>query len=231
MRSLLGFLVLVALLVGVFAFAVLPLAGPGLVSAVIRGTPPLAGQNVAVSARVDADALRHGRISQIDVAGASVGSDAARATGLTLSIDGLSVIDRSFANLDASAASVVISQPDGTFVELEDVSVLGSSEALDAVGQIPAAEVMRLLTARLAAAGTPVDAVRLDPGFIVVTVAGKEVPSRLSIVGNSVVLTPAGGLPPVTVSAGVVEPWQLIGLDVGPAGITVHAGLSGARLG
>ena len=47
MRSFLGFLLLVALLVGVFAFAVLPVAGPGLVSAVIRGTPPLAGQSRA----------------------------------------------------------------------------------------------------------------------------------------------------------------------------------------
>jgi len=231
MRSFLGFLLLVALLLGVFAFAVLPLAGPGLVSAVVRGTPPLAGQSVSVSTHVDPEGLLRGEISQIDVAGQSVGTGPTRASGLTLSIDGLSVIDRSFANLDASAAMVVISEQGGTFVELHDVRVYGSSETLDAVGQIPVDEVVRLLTERLAAAGTPVDAIRLQPNVIVITISGQEIPCRLSIAGNSVVLTPGGGLPPVTVEAGVVEPWQLVGLDVTPAGITVHAGLNGARLG
>ena len=231
MRSFLGFLLLVALLVGVLAFAVLPLAGPGLVSAVIRGTPPLAGQNVAVSAQVHAEALLRGEISHIDVAGPSVAMDSARADALTVAIDGLSVVDRSFRNLDGRAAAVAINQPDGTFVELHDVLVSGNSETLAAVGQIPADEVIRLLTVRLAVAGMPVDAIRLEPGVIVVTIAGQEVASRLSIVGDSVVLTPAGGLPPVTVSAGVVEPWQLTGLDVAPTGITVHAQLRGGRLG
>jgi len=231
MRSFVGFLILVALLVGVLAFAVLPLAGPGLVSAVIRGTPPLAGQNTTVSTRVDAEALMRGEISRIDVAGPSLGMGSARASGVTVSIDGLSVIDRSFRNLDASAASVAINQPDGTFVELHDVSVSGDSETLDVVGQIPADVAIRLLAERLAAAGMPVDAIRLEPDVIVVTFAGQEIASSLSIAGDSVVLTPAGGLPPVTVSAGVVDPWRLVALDVATAGITVQARLISARLG
>jgi hypothetical protein len=231
MRSFLGFLVLVVLLIGVLAFGVVPLAGPGLVSAVIRGTPPLAGQNVTVSTQVDAAGLLRGEIGRIDVAGQSIAVDSASANGVTVSIDGLSVVDRSFGNLDGRATSVVINQPDGTFVELDDVRMFGSSETLDAMGQIPADEVIRLLTLRLAVAGMPVDAIRLEPGVIVVTIAGQEIESRLSISGNSVVLTPAGGLPPGTVSAGVVEPWQLIGLDVAAAGIIVQARLTGARLG
>lgn len=231
MRSFLGFIVLVALLLGVFAFAVLPLAGPGLVSAVIRGTPPLAGQKVAVSTNVDAEALLRGEITRIAVTGASVGTETVRASGLTLSIDGLSVLDRSFANLDGQAESVTLDQPDATLVELHDVSVSGNSETLDAVGLVPAEEVVRLLTVRLAAAGTPVDAIRLEPGVIVITIAGQEIPSRLTVTDESVVLTPDGGFPPVTVSAGVPEPWRLVGLDVAPAGITVQAQLSGARLG
>jgi hypothetical protein len=231
MRSFLGFLVLVALLVGVLAFAVLPFVGPGLVSAVIRGTPPLVGQNVTVSTQVDAAGLLRGEIGRIDAAGPSIGMDSARANGVTVSIDALSVVDRSFGNLDGRAASVAINQPDGTFVELHDVRVFGSTETLDAVGQIPADEAIRLLTVRLAVAGMPVDAIRLEPDVIVVTIAGQEIESRLLIVGESVVLMSAGGLPPVTVSAGVVEPWRLIGLDVAPAGITVQARLTGARLG
>jgi hypothetical protein len=231
MRSFLGFLILVALLVGVLAFAVLPIAGPGLVSAVIRGMPPLAGQNVTVSTQIDAAGLLRGEIGRIDVAGPSIAVDSASANDVTVSVDGLSFIDRSFGNLDARATSVVINQPDGTFVELDDVRMFGSSETLDAVGQIPADEVIRLLTLRLAVAGMPVDAIRLEPGAIIVTVAGQEIESHLSISGDSVVLTPAGGLPPVTVSAGVVEPWRLIGLDVAPAGINVQARLTGARLG
>lgn len=231
MRSFLGFLILVALLVGVLAFAVLPLAGAGLVSAVIRGTPPLAGQNVTVSAQVDAAGLLGGEIGRIDVAGPSVGMDSARADAVTVSIDGLSVFDRSFGNLDGRAASVVVNQPDGTSAELHDVHISGNSGTLDAVGLIPADEVIRLLTVRLAVAGMPVDAIRLEPDVVVVTIAGQEVESRLSIDGESIVLTPAGGLPPVTVSAGVVEPWRLVGLDVAPAGVTVRARLTGARLG
>jgi hypothetical protein len=231
MRSFLGFLILVALLVGVLAFAVLPVAGPGLVSAVIRRTPPLAGQNVTVSTQVDAAGLLRGEIGRIDVAGPRIGMDSVSANVVTVLIDSLSVVDRSFGNLDGRATSVTINQPDGSFVELDDVRMFGSSETLDAVGQIPADEVIRLLTLRLAVAGMPVDAIRLEPGVIVVTIAGQEVESRLSISGDSVVLTAAGGLPPVTVSAGVVEPWRLIGLDVAPAGITVQARLTGARLG
>ena len=123
MRSFLGFLLLVALLVGVLAFAVLPLAGPGLVSAVIRGTPPLAGQNVTVSTQVDAAELLRGEIGWIDVAGQSIGMNAAMADSVAVSIDGLSVVDRSFESVDGRAASVVVNQPDGTFVELHDVRV------------------------------------------------------------------------------------------------------------
>src|SRR6266404_6081579 len=107
MRSFLGFLILVALLIGVFALVVLPVAGPGLVSAVIRGTPPLAGQNVMVSTLVDVAGLVRGEIGRIDVAGSSVGVHSARADDVTVSIDGLSVVDRSFVSLDGRAASVV----------------------------------------------------------------------------------------------------------------------------
>jgi hypothetical protein len=231
MRSFLGFVLLVALLLGVFAFAVLPLAGPGLVSAVIRGTPPLAGQKVTVSTNVDAQALLRGEITRIAVTGASVGSGSVRASGLTLTIDGLSVLDRSFANLDGQAASVVLDQPDATIVELHDLSVSGNSRILDAVGLIPAEEVVRLLTVRLAVAGRPVDAIRLESGAIVITLAGQEIPSRLAITDGAVYLTPDGGFPPVAVSAAVPAPWRLVGLDVAPAGITVRAQLSGARLG
>jgi hypothetical protein len=230
MRGLLGFLILVALLIGVMAFAVLPVAGPGLVSAVIRGTPPLGGQNVTVSTQVDATRLLRGEITRIDVSGQRISVDSASANGVTLSIDGLSVVDRSFANLDGQAASVAISQPDGTFVALDDVRVYGSSETIDAVGLIAPGEVTRLLTERLAAAGMAVDALRLESGVVVVTIAGQDIESRLSVSGDSVVLTPDGGLP-VTVAAGVVEPWRLTGLDVSPAGVKVQAELTGARLG
>jgi hypothetical protein len=231
MRSFLGFLVLVALLSGVLAFAVVPLAGPGLVSAVIRGTPPLAGQNVTVTAEVTSAALLRGAIGHIDLAGPSVGIGSARANAVAVSIDGLSVLDRSFSDLDGHAALVVITEPDGTFVELHDVRISGSSESLDAFGEIRADEVSRLLAARLAFAGVPVDAIRLETGVIVLTAGGQEVESRLSIAGDSVVLAPEGGLPPVTVSAGIAAPWKLVELDVTPAGITVHARLAGARLG
>jgi hypothetical protein len=231
MRSFLGFLILVVLLVGVLAFAVLPVAGPGLVSAVIRGMPPLAGQNVTVSTQIEAAGLLRGEIGRIDVAGPRIEMDSVSANVVTVSVDALSIVDRSFGNLDARATSVSINQPDGSFVELDDGRMFGSSETLDAVGQIPVDEVIRLLTLRLAVAGMPVDAIRLEPGVIVVTIAGQEIESRLSNSSDSVVLTPAGGLPPVTVSSGVVEPWRLIGLDVAPAGITVQARLMGARLG
>ena len=231
MRSFLGFLVLVALLIGVLAFAVVPFAGPGLVSAVIRGTPPLAGQNVTVTAQVTPPALLRGAIGRIELAGPSIGIGPARANAVAVAIDGLSVVDRSFGNLDGHAALVVITEPDGTFVELHDVRFTGSSERLDAVGDIQADEVTRLLAARLAFAGVPVDAIRLETGVIVLSAGGQEVESRLSIAGDSVILTPDGGLQPVTVSTGLPPPWELVALDVTPAGITVHARLSGARLG
>jgi hypothetical protein len=231
MRSFLGFLFLVALLLGVFAFAVLPVAGPGLVSAVIRGTPPLAGQDVTVTAQVTPAALLQGAIGRIDLAGPSVGIGPARANAVAVSIDGLSVIDRSFSNLDGHAALVVITEPDGTFIELHDARISGDSESLDALGEIRADEVTRLLAARLAFAGVPIEAIRLETGVIVLSAGGQEVASRLSIEGDSVVLTPEAGLQPVTVSAGLPAPWELVALDVTPAGITVHARLAGARLG
>lgn len=231
MRSFLGFLLLVVLLIGVLAFAVLPLAGPGLVSAVIRGTPPLAGQDVTVSTKVDAAGILRGEIGRIAVAGERIGIDSGTAEDVSVSIEGLSVVDRSFENLDGRATTVVMSQPDGTSIELHDVRMSGNSEALDATGRIPADEAIRLLTVRFAFGGTPVDAIRLEPGLIVVTIAGQEVQGRLSIVGEAVMLTPTGGLPPVTVLADVVEPWRIIDLEITPAGINVQAELRGARLG
>ena len=231
MRSFLGFLVLVALLLGVFAFAVLPLAGPGLVSAVIRGTPPLAGQNVTVTAEVTPAALLRGAVGHIDLAGPSIGIGPARANAVAVSIDGLSVVDRSFSNLDGHAALVVITDSDGTFVELHDARISGDSESLDAFGEIHADEVTRLLAARLAFAGVPLEAIRLGTGVIVLSAGGQEVESRLTIEGDSVVLAPEAGLQPVTVSAGLPAPWELVALDVTPAGITVHARMAGARLG
>ncbi|HYN69971.1 MAG TPA: hypothetical protein VEX41_07165 [Candidatus Eisenbacteria bacterium] len=230
MRSFLGFVVLVVLLISVFAFAVVPLAGPGLVSAVVRGTPPLRGQDVTVTARVGPADLLRGEIGRIEIAG-NVRIDSTMAAELTVSIDDLSVLDRSFGNLDGQAAAVVVNQPDGTSLELQDFQVSGDSESLIASGEIAADEVVRLLTVRLAVTGVPVDAVRLGSDVVVLTIQGQEIESRLSIAGDSVLLTPANGPPQVVVSGTAIDPWRLIALDVTPAGITVQARLTGARLG
>jgi hypothetical protein len=230
-RSFLGFVLLVVVLLGAALFLVAPAAGPGVVSAIIRGTPPLAGQDVAVDANVDPVALLSGRIASVQIQGQNLRTAEGSADSVNVTVTGLSVVDRSFAGITGHLAGATLRSDTNGTATFTSVELSGSSSSLLGRATIAPDEASRLVIARLADVGITLDALEVATGSLGVTIGGQRFEATLRLEDGSLVLDTNGAVPPLeVVKASEFGAWRASSVTVEPGGVVIDAVLRGATL-
>lgn len=223
MRSLVGFLVFVTLLVGVLAVAVVPLVAQPLIASLVRDAVPFDGPPLAIE--VDAGTgLLSGTVDRISVRGSGLSSGQASVETLDLEVERFAIVGRSFADLRGSLGGVVVVLDDGTTLAMQTVELAGPSDAVTATARFDAAATERLVRTSLAGSGIVPDRVVLGDGTLTVEARGLEVSARPEVRGGALVLVPDQLLPPVEVLAPDDRaPWRLASATITPAGLTLVA--------
>lgn len=225
-----GFLVFVALLVGVMAIVVVPLVAQPLIASLVRDALPFEGPPVEIE--VDAGAgLLSGTIDRIAVRGSGLSSGQAAVETLDLEVAGFAILTRSFANLRGSLGAVHVVLDDGTALSMRTIDLAGSSDAVTATARFDAAATERLVRTSLAAGGIVPDRVILGDGAMTFEARGLRVTARLEVRDGTLVLVPEQLLPPVEVLATEADaPWHLARATIAPDGLTLVGDVDAAAL-
>jgi hypothetical protein len=209
-RSCLGFLVFVALLVGFIAWFGLPaLAGGGVQLALAASG--FRGDGTTVDVRSDPPTnLLGGHADRIVLHSRGVTSGPLSAAALELTLDDVALLDRRAAAVAGSLETVTLTDSGGSTLAVERIDLSGPSDGADARLRVAPAEVRRRAFAALGALGLAISDVALEPpNVLVVSALGRTVRGTL-------VVDSAGAL--AVTLPGIVD----VALVAPPAGLPIR---------
>ncbi|HSL98305.1 MAG TPA: hypothetical protein VK831_07015, partial [Candidatus Deferrimicrobiaceae bacterium] len=177
MRSFLRFLIFITVLVAALVVVGGPLVARPLIAALVRDALPFDEDEVTVGVDVG-PALFAGEVEVVSVSGRDLDSGEATIGLLEVTVTGLSIVDRSFRDIDGRLEAVELRFDDGTSVSFEHIEVSGPSNALRATATLDEVAVERLVLGKLADQGIEADAVRLGDEQIEIDALGMTETAR-----------------------------------------------------
>jgi hypothetical protein len=179
------------------------------------------GQNVSVQVDTSlAGILLHGRIDRIVITGHDVTEPNATLASVAVTLSDVSLLDRTFAAASGTLSGVDIGVGSATPIHVDSVDLSGSTSTLTATVQISAAVAAAAITARLRAAGVPIDGVSLASGRIDLTIDGQLVETQAVLAANSLSLQVGSAFPSLPILTGASGgAWRIDAVDVSPAGL------------
>jgi hypothetical protein len=224
MRSFLGFLVFIGVLIALLGAVVLPMLVAPMVAATVRDAAPFGEQRLDVEVDVDPIGLLRGLVSEIRISGTDLEADGARLGSLTLVLRDVRIGDRSFADASGATQSIDLVLADGSPISVSSVTLSGASTAVEALASLEATAAAALIRAGLADAGLALAEVELIDGGVAFDVLGERVEVALAVEGGAVVVASVAGLASVpVVSPAVGDPWRIVAVTVKPTGILIEA--------
>jgi hypothetical protein len=231
MRSLLGFVAFVAVLVGIgAALLVPPLVGPMVVSAV-RNASPFGTQSMDVQADVDAIGLIRGFVREIHVSGKGLDRDGATIETLDVRAHGVGIGDHAFAESSGGLEGVSIPTDDGSVIRIDRISLSGPSTALLAKARLERASALAFVQHALDAQGVAVSDLQLTNGGISLVIFEQRVELQVGVQdGALMILDMLGGGPLELLTPFPNDPWRLTAATVTTAGMDIEAVVDVAAL-
>jgi len=230
MRSLIGWLLLVAIL-GTIAYVAAPVVAQPLIAQSVRAALPFGADPLEVDASVDTFHLLTGSIDTIHVTGSGLETTSASIGGLDVTVHDISIGSHGFASMAGTLDAVVLHRPSGVDLAIDRITLSGASSAVEADALLGKASVIDLVKTALAGSGLPVGAVALTAGGLRVTVLGQPTTVAVGVADGAVTLagSVAGG------SIALFRPeagdgWRITGVSTSPSGMDVHAVLDLDRL-
>jgi len=223
MRSFIGFVVFLALLIAVLVLVVAPLAARPLIATLVRDALPI--DDGAVTVDVDVGlALLSGEVDALAIAGRDLRSGEATIGLLQVELTGFDLFSRAFRVIDGRLEDVEVQLADGTAVSLERIEVSGPSDALWAKASLDAAAVELLVRSKLAEQGIRPDAVRLGTRSIEVVAQDVTIRARFDVHDGGLFLVPDRLIEPFAVlEYGQADPWLVTAATLAPSGLMVEA--------
>lgn len=223
MRSFIGFVVFLALLIAVLVLVVAPLAARPLIATLVRDALPI--DEGAVTVDVDVGlALLSGEVDALAIAGRDLRSGEATIGLLQVELTGFDLFSRAFRVIDGRLEDVEVQLADGTAVSLERIEVSGPSDALWAKASLDAAAVELLVRSKLAEQGIRPDAVRLGTRSIEVVAQDVTIRARFDVHDGGLFLVPDRLIEPFAVlEYGQADPWLVTAATLAPSGLMVEA--------
>jgi len=223
MRSLVGWLLLVAIL-GTIAFVAAPVVAQPLIAQSVRAALPFGADPLEVDASVDTFHLLAGSIDAIHVTGRGLETTSASISSLDVTADDVSIGNHGFASMTGTLDTVVLHRPSGADLAIDRITLSGASSAVEADALLGRASVIDLVKTALAGSGLPVCAVELTAGGLRVTVLGQPTAVAVGVADGPVTLAGSvagGSIVLFRPEAG--DGWRITGVSTSPSGVDVHA--------
>jgi hypothetical protein len=209
----------IAALVVVIGVLAVPIGAAQLVSNLAREAG-FSGSNLKVSVDLLGPQLLSGAAQSVHVEGDDVGVPHGVVGHVDVTLDDVSLSDRTFASVSGTLTDVKINAPGGP-VTVGTVNLDGPSRRMHAMGILSATESRKLVRDVASDAGIQVDNVQLQNGTVTLENGSQTVNASLRVAGNALVLDQPGRASTVLVAPAPSEKWQISSVDVSPAGIRV----------
>ncbi len=231
MRSLLGFLVFIAVVIGLLvAFAVPPLVAP-MVAAAVRETSPFGDQPLDVEVDVDAIGLLRGFVGEIRISGDALQDDDVHIETLDVTVRGLRIDDRSFDSVDGGLSGVAVPFADFEPLQVRRIELDGASEAVAATASLDHDDALAFLTRSFFDQGVDASGIELVDGGVSVVIFEQRVTLALGVIDGALVIADVLGTGPMELLAPLPEdPWRLVGVTATLAGLEIVADVDAEAL-
>lgn len=224
MRSLLGFLTFIAVVITlVVAFAVPALVAP-MVATAVREASPFGDQPLDVEVDVDAIGLLRGFVGEIRVSGEDLVSDDVSIGALDLTVRGVRLDDHSFEALEGR-----LSELDVPFAGLEPLAVsrielTGASDEVAATAFLDHDAALAFITRSFMDAGIDASGFELIDGGVSIVIFEQRVDLAIGVVDGVLVIPDVLGTGPLELLAPLPDDrWRLIGVTASFGGLEIVA--------
>jgi hypothetical protein len=226
--SLLRFLILLVVLVGLLVFVVVPAVASPLLTQAVRDAG-LQADDLEVRLEAFDASLLAGRLARLRVQATNAAIPPASVGGLDLAFDGVGFFTRDFEAVRGELSDVAVGAG-GLDLAVASVTIDGPANAARATGQLDRAQTRGLIRAAAQRAGIRVSDVELGDGGLTVTVAGISVPAAITVRGGALVLEPQVGPPVLLLQPAPSDAWRLSEAYVTRDGLRISGVIDAARL-
>ena len=231
MRSLLGFLVFIAVVIGlVVAFAVPAFVAPMVVAAV-RDASPFGDQPIDVEVDVDAVGLLRGFVGEIRISGEDLSRDEVRIGALDLVIRDVRIADNSFDALDGALGDVAVPVFDLEPLVVDRIALAGASDDVSATATLDHDAALAFVTRSFAEQGIDASGIELIDGGVSVVIFEQRVDLMIGVADGALVIPDVLGTGPMDLLAPLPEdPWRLTGVTTTFGGLEIVAEVDAGTL-
>ncbi len=224
MRSLLGFLTFITVVIAlVAAFALPPVVEP-MVAAAVRDASPFGDQPLDVEVDVDAIGLLRGFVGEIRISGENLENGDVQIGTLAMTVEGVRLDDRSFAGIDGGLTAVSVPLFDFEPLVVSRIQLDGASDALFATASLDHDAALAFITRSFLDQGVDASGIELVDGGVSVVIFEQRVDLTFGVVDGTLVIADVLGTGPMELLAPLPEdPWRLVGVTASLAGLEIVA--------
>ena len=230
MRSLVGFLAFIAVLIAVVTSIAIPVLVTPMVVTTVRDTSPFE-QPIDVQADVDAIGLMRGFVGEIRISGKDLTDGDVGVGALELTVRGAGIGDHSFADVSGGLDGVTLSLPTGQPLRVERVELSGSSDAVTATVRLDYDATVAFLQWSFDDVGIVVSDIELVDGGLSLVIFDQTVTLAVAVSDGTLVVPDVLGAGPMDLLLPQPDdPWRLAAVQVTPDGMELQAQVDAARV-
>lgn len=230
MRSLLGFLAFIAVVIGLVGAFLVPTIVAPMVAAAVREASPFGDQPLDVEVDVDAIGLLRGFVGEIRISGTDLEDDEVRIEDLAITVQGLRLDDRSFSAIEGGLQTVAVPLGGAEPLVVDRIALSGVSETVNATVQLDHDATLAFVTRTFADQGVEVRDIELIDGGVSVVIFEQRVPLAFAVADGALVIADLLGTGPMELLAPLPDdPWRLIAVTATLGGMELVASLDAAR--
>jgi hypothetical protein len=224
MRSLFGFLVFIAVLVGLVGSFVAPAVVAPMVVTAVRAASPFGEQPLDVHADVDPLGLVRGFVGEIRISGKDLIEHEVRIGTLDVVARGVGIGDHQFAAVSGGLDGVTLTLPTGQPLVIGRIELSGASDAVVAVAKLDYDAAVAFINWSFDDAGLAIGDVELIDGGVSAQIFDQRVELDVAVVDDALVIPDILGAGQMDLL--VPQPddsWRLTGVSVSPDGMELQA--------
>lgn len=224
MRSLLGFLTFIAVVIALVVAFLVPTFVAPMVAAAVRDASAFGDQPLDVEVDVDAIGLLRGFVSEIRISGTDLEDQDVRIGDLAITVHGLRLDDRSFSAIEGGLQTVAVPLGGAEPLLVDRISLSGVSDTVNATVQLDHDAALAFLNRSFADQGVDVRDLELIDGGVSVVIFEQRVPLAFAVADGALVIADLLGTGPMELLAPLPDdPWHIIGVTATLGGMEIVA--------
>jgi hypothetical protein len=234
MRSFVGFLFFLTVLVALAAAFLVPAVVAPWVASAVRDASPFGDQPIDVEVDMDAIGLIRGTVGEIRISGRDLERDGVRIASLAVSVHDVGIGDHEFRAVDGGLESILIPLGDpgaAPDLEITRIDLSGPSEAIVAEVRLDQPAALTFVTRSFADQGVDVTDMELINGALSFVIFGERVQVALEVIDGSLAIADILGAGQLDLLVPQPDdPWRLAGVTVTSSGMVLDASVDADRI-